>query len=344
LVPLPRGGLALAPPLAVAAGEPPAALAVAVVDRPALALADLGAALAAGEGVAEHRDRRAADVDRRGDRGDHLVATQGALAPGGAVATGRDTPAARSGRRPALAPGEGVAEHRDRRAADVDRRGDRGDHLVATQDALAPGGAVATGRDTPAARTGRRPALAVGLRPAEDRDRGAAGVDRRADRGDHLVAAQDALAPGGAVATGRGTLPGRAGLGPALAPGVRLAEERDRVAADVDRGSDRRVHLVAAQDALAPGGPVARAPAAADGGGRAAVGEGLRVAADAHRVAADVDREIDGEVDLVAATDRAVTDGVGVSRTAAKGHDTGGEEGRGSRALRPRSHDECSYV
>src|SRR5690606_15629013 len=134
LVPLPRGGLALAPPLAVAAGEPPAALAVAVVDRPALALADLGAALAAGEGVAEHRDRRAADVDRRGDRGDHLVATQDALAPGGAVATGRDTPAARSGRRPALAPGEGVAEHRDRRAADVDRRGDRGDHLVATQD------------------------------------------------------------------------------------------------------------------------------------------------------------------------------------------------------------------
>src|SRR5690606_5229658 len=90
LVPLPRGGLALAPPLAVAAGEPPAALAVAVVDRPALALAVLGAARPPGGSVVFPCATLFRSVDRRGDRGDHLVATQDALAPGGAVATGRD--------------------------------------------------------------------------------------------------------------------------------------------------------------------------------------------------------------------------------------------------------------
>src|SRR5690606_32368696 len=95
-------------------------------------------------GLAEYAAGFGADVDRRGDRGDHLVATQDAPGARGAVATGRD---AALHHRTATAAGEDVAEDADGVAADVDRRGDRGDHLVATQGAPGARGAVAAGRD-----------------------------------------------------------------------------------------------------------------------------------------------------------------------------------------------------
>src|SRR5690606_17790392 len=158
---------------------------------------DRGATPAARLGIAEDADGVAADVDRRGDRGDHLVATQDAPGARGAVATGRD---ARLHHRAPTAAGEGDAEDADGVAADVDRRGDRGDHLVATQDAPGARGAVATGRD---AALHHRTATAAGEDVAEDADGVAADVDRRGDRGDHLVATQDAPGARGAVATGR---------------------------------------------------------------------------------------------------------------------------------------------
>src|SRR5690606_17880717 len=167
-------------------------------------------------------------------------------------------------------------------------------------------------------------------RLADDPHGGTAHVHRRVDRHLELVAAQDAVITVGAVAAGAAA----AALVPygRAAPAARVgaADQGDGVAAGVHGEIDRSVDLVPTQDAVAAGGAVgaaATATAVLDRG--AAPGAGLRIADDADGVAADVDRQGDRDVDLVAAQDAVITVGVGGGRAAADGHGRDGEACRG---------------
>ncbi len=216
---------------------------------------DGGAALAVGLGEAERRDGVAAGVDRRGDRGHHLVAAQhdpngprwcchrpplppffteapplhpanaspktatalpqtltGAVIgattwlpastperPGGPVAARAGAVLGVVHRGAARAPGLRVAH---RVAAGGDGQADRGDDLVATarrrngrqcRYRSSPGGAARScSRGGRARRWSRSNRPCTRRTPAEGRHRVAADVDRRADRRDHLVAAEHA--------------------------------------------------------------------------------------------------------------------------------------------------------
>ncbi|MCQ0018167.1 hypothetical protein LUX39_33890 [Actinomadura madurae] len=141
----------------------------------------------------------------------------------------------------ALAAADRLPGDRDGVAAHVDRDRDRGVHLVPREDAARPVGALATARAS-AAGTCAAPAARVGL--AEDRRAVPADVHRQRDGRVDLVAGRDAMR------TGRPAVPAAlADLDAAAGRGVRGAEQRGAVAADVDRGGDGDVHLVAAQHA-----------------------------------------------------------------------------------------------
>src|SRR5690606_35020501 len=122
--------------LVAAEDRPPARSAVATRARAGTALAaalDRGAALAGRVGAAEDRDRVTADVHRRGDRRDHLVAAEDRPPARGAVAT-RVRGRVALDDRAAVGPRLGPTEDADGVAADVDREGDRQAHLVAAAD------------------------------------------------------------------------------------------------------------------------------------------------------------------------------------------------------------------
>src|SRR5690606_36933371 len=118
-------------------------------------------------------------------------------------------------------------------------------------------------------------------------------VHRRVDGRDHLVTAEDAVAPGGDVLP-RVALALVLDLRPADAPRGRLTDDRHGVTAHVHRRVERHLELVAAQNAVVAVGAVAAgAVAALVPYGRAALAARVGAADQGDGVAAGVHGEID---------------------------------------------------